>query len=183
MTAASQLYSLYGLQWPLADIANAAQTSIAMIYKYYGSQEGLAIAFLQHCEKSIQGEWEEPEEEFPNDPRNQIRSWIESKEIIATDADWSCFDLLRAAAFLLPYRGSRALAYIRKLKLQERNELAKRCKAAGFSDPKGLADKLMLIVEGAMAGNLIHGLNGPSIELPKAAEAMMAGHQPLKSAA
>src|SRR5258705_10040604 len=43
MTAAARLYSRYGIQLPLATIANEAQTNIETIQKYYGSHDGLII--------------------------------------------------------------------------------------------------------------------------------------------
>jgi AcrR family transcriptional regulator len=180
MDAAADLYMKIGIHVPLAAIANAAQTNVDTIVKYYGNWEGLVIEFLRRYETDIEV-WRDLEAEFPNDVDRQVRGWVEGVEALASDADWSSLNLQRAAAIVRNYPQCAVLPFIRKLKRQERNKLAEKCEAAGFSDPKGLADKLMLLAEGALASFLTHGLQGPAVELCKIADLIMAAHRKLAS--
>jgi AcrR family transcriptional regulator len=180
---AERLFGHHGIHLPLATIANAAHTNVDTILKYYGSWDGLVIAFLRSYATTIDLRWKEEEEEHPGDPAAQVHSWLEKEEGLASDSEFSCFELFRAAAFVRPHQHSRVSDYIRVLKLKELYKLAAKCEAAGFFEPEALAMKLMLLVNGAMAGNLLFGENGPAVELVKAAEPIMASHRAPPAAA
>lgn len=177
LAAAKNLFHWNGIHLPLEHIANAAETNVDTILKYYGSWQGLVIEFLRHNEKHNELRWREVEQEHRDDPGNQIRAWLDGEEATAVVGDWSDFDLLRAACYVRPRTSPRLTAYIRKVKQQQRNLLAQKCQAAGYRDPVALADKLMILVHGALAGNLIYGENGPGVELLKAADIMILAHQ------
>jgi len=175
MSAADDLFNRVGFQVELDTIADAAQTNTPTIFKHYGSREGLAHAYV--AQLSNQHGWETVEAESPDDARAQIFDWLKDTEALAVSGDWSCFQLERAAAFFLPFQKSRTLSLVRFLKKKQWKRLQLKCEKAGFANPKALATKLTLLVEGALACGVTYGEDGPPLELCKMAKLVIETHE------
>jgi len=63
---------------------------------------------------------------------------------------------------------------IEAFKVRQRDRLATLCGAAGASHPELLADALMLLIEGARVSRRCVGAGGPSANLVRTSEAVIA---------
>jgi hypothetical protein len=68
------------------------------------------------------------------------------------------------------------LAEIEKFWQAERRKIEKLCEQAKFRDPSGLADKLLLLVQGARNERNGYGYGGPSQKVGEAGDDLMVAH-------
>jgi hypothetical protein len=140
--------------------------------------EQLVSDFLKSLMKQADGTWKEIEQECPNDPETQLRSWVQQAE---TAADLSLQEahaqLSRAAVDLLgPDGKSPLLVEIERFWQEERRKVVKLCEQAKFRDPAGLADKLLLLVQGARNERNCYGFGGPGQKVAEAGDDLMVVH-------
>lgn len=176
-TAAKNLFRWHGINVSLEQIANLAQTNLKTVRKYFHNREGVVVDYLRSHEREVDIVWREAEHEHPDDIRGQIRYWLEVEEARAVEEDWRAIDLYRAAASAIPHNHPQIITYIRNLKVKELAKVAEKCEAAGYADPKELAQKLLLLVQGAAAVRLLLGPNGPGAVLCETAELSLAAHE------
>jgi AcrR family transcriptional regulator len=175
---AQTLFILYGVNVSTNLIALFAHTNVQTILRYFGTRDRLVSDFLKSRMDSIGRIWREWEREHPNDPERQLREWIFYIEMISSSSDSDTDDchLARAAVDLIRKDKSPLLAEVEAFWQAERKQISKLCEAAKFRDPSGLADKLILLVQGARNERTSYGYKGPSCKLPEAADDLMVAH-------
>jgi AcrR family transcriptional regulator len=172
------LFTRYGVNVAAISVAHYAHTNIAAVKKYFGTREQLVSDFLKSLMKQADGTWKEIEQECPNDPETQLRTWVQQAE---TAANFSLQEahaqLSRAAVDLLgPDGKSPLLVEIERFWQEERRKVVKLCEQAKFRDPAGLADKLLLLVQGARNERNCYGFGGPGQKVTEAGDDLMVVH-------
>ena len=175
--AAHRFFAAYGIGVSVAEIARLAETNEATVLNHYGSHEGLVQIYIDKLFKEEEGYWLERESEHPKNPEAQLRAWIRGIELESQEAFSASCQLARAAAHLYRFNGSDLLGQMRSARTRERDRIALLCKKAGFDDPSTLADKLVLLLDGARSDSNCFGYRGPYAQLCEAAGDLMATHR------
>jgi AcrR family transcriptional regulator len=179
---ATRLFIHAGVNVSLESIAHLAHTNVATIIKLFGTQERLVSDFVGSLIKEAERSWKEIEQEHPDDPEAQLRKWVYYAEFAA---DLSMQDpqaqLSRAAVDLISIISKNPmLTDIETLWQAERRRIVKLCEQARVRDPSGLADKLLLLVNGARNERNRYGYKGPSSKLSEAGDDLMVAHGALR---
>jgi AcrR family transcriptional regulator len=153
-------------------IAEAAGTNKMTLYRHFGSKDDLILEYLNYKGKKSDEIWIEIEAASPRDPVGQLYQFVEkaAKFIIADER--GC-DLVNAAVELTE-DGHPGLRVIEEFKIRQRDRLARLCGAAGASQPKLLADALVLLIEGARVSRRSIGADGPCANLVRTSEGVIA---------
>jgi AcrR family transcriptional regulator len=172
------LFGRHGVNVSINVIAHFAHTNIQTVFKYFGTRDRLVSDFLKMLMDGIGRNWREFEQEHPNDPERQLREWILYMEMISTDefGDSEECQLARASVNLIRAEKNPLLAQVEAFWQAERKQIARLCEAAKFRDPQGLADKLILLVQGARNERTAYGYKGPSRMLSEAGDDLMVVH-------
>jgi hypothetical protein len=128
--------------------------------------------------KQAEQSWKHIEQEHPNDPEAQLRRWIIYSE---SAADLSLQEehaqLARASVDLIGIETRNPLlSEIERFWQAERRKIEKLCEQAKFRDPAALADKLLLLVQGARNERKCYGYAGPSRMVGEAGDDLMVAH-------
>ena len=175
---ANRLFTLGGVKIPTALIADFAHTNVATVFKHFGTRERLVFDFLKSLMKQADLSWKEIEQDNPNDPEAQLRNWVLCAQFSADLCDQEAHaQLSRAAVDFLGFEEkSPLLGEIERFRQAERRKIVKLCEAARFRDPSGLADKLLLLVQGARNERNCYGFRGPSEKVGEAGDDLMVAH-------
>jgi len=175
---ADRLFTLWGVNISKEMIAHFAHTNVETIIKHFGTRERLVFDFLKSLMKQAERSWKQIEQEHPNDPEAQLRRWVLHAEFAADLSDQQEHaQLSRAAVDLIRLEGKNPLlSEIEKFWQAERREIVKLCEQAKFRDPSGLADKLLLLVQGARNERNCYGYGGPSRKVAEAGDDLMITH-------
>lgn len=179
VTSAQDLFHRHGIRGVGVDaIAEAAGTNKMTLYRHFGSKDDLIIEYLNYKGKKSDEIWAEIEAASPGDPVGQLRGFIRKAAKFIAEDERGC-DLANAAVELTE-EGHPALRVIEEFKVRQRDRLAGLCRAAGASRPDLLADALFLLMEGARVSRRSVGTVGPSANLVRTCEAVIAsfGIQP-----
>jgi AcrR family transcriptional regulator len=175
---ANRLFTFWGVNISSDMIAHYAHTNIDTIKKHFGTRDHLVFNFLQSLMKQAERSWREIEQEHPNDPEAQLRKWVLYSEFsadLSMQAEYS--QLSRAAVDLIGFDGKNPLlTEIENFWQAERRKIVKLCEQARFRDPPGLADKLLLLVQGARNERNCYGFGGPSQKIGEAGDDLMVAH-------
>jgi AcrR family transcriptional regulator len=175
--AARRCFPMYGVNYPLRGIAELAQTNEATLLGYYQSHGKLVQEYVEGLITNNEVLWREAEAEHPDDPEAQLRGWIEKIELMTEDAMDSVSELARAEAQLFRWDPSPLLRRVRAIRVRELNRLQRLCEKAKFDEPRSLAHKLMLLVDGARSNSNCFEFDGPHSHLSEAASDLMAAHR------
>jgi hypothetical protein len=175
---ADKLFTLAGVNISTGAIAYFAHSNVATIVKHFGTRERLVFDFLNSLMKDAELRWKEIEREYPNDPEAQLRKWVLDAQFAADPSDEATHaQLSRAAVDLIGIHGKDPLLTVIETFWQaERRKIAKLCEQAKFRDPPGLADKLLLLVQGARNERNGYGFGGPSRKVAEAGDDLMVAH-------
>ena len=175
---ADKLFTLAGVNISMDTIAIFAHTNVATIIKHFGTRERLVFDFLKSLMKQAEQSWSEIEQEHPKDPEAQLRTWVLYSEFsadLSRQTEYS--QLSRAAVDLIGFFNKNPLsAEIENFWQAERRKIAKLCEQARFRDPAALADKLLLLVQGARNERNGYGFGGPSRKVAEAGDDLMVAH-------
>jgi AcrR family transcriptional regulator len=172
------LFTSWGVNVSSVMIAHYAHSNVATIIKHFRTRERLVFDFLKSLMKNEELRWKEIEQECPNDPEAQLRRWVLDAESEADLSDQLPHELLsRAAVDLIGFEGKDPLlTEIENFWQAERRKIAKLCEQARFRDPAALADKLLLLVQGARNERNGYGFGGPSRKVGEAGDDLMVAH-------
>jgi AcrR family transcriptional regulator len=175
---ASRLFTLWGVNTSSALIAHFAHSNVATIIRHFGHRERLVFDFLKSLMKQAEQSWKRIEQEHPNDPEAQLRTWVLQSEFAADLSDQAEHaQLARAAVDLMGNEAKNPLLCdIERFWQAERRKIVKLCEQARFRDPSGLADKLLLLVQGARNERNCYGYGGPSQKVREAGDDLMVAH-------
>src|ERR1700686_573389 len=172
------LFTHFGVNAPTALIAHLAHTNLEPIRKHFGYRERLVSDFLQLLMKRAEQSWREIEHEHLNDPESQLRRWVLHSEFAADlSGQHEDAQLARAGVDLMGIEAKNPLlSEIERFWQAERRKIVKLCEQAKFRDPAALADKLLLVVQGARNERACYGYAGPSGRVGEAGDDLMVAH-------
>lgn len=175
-SAAELLFLHNGANVNLRLIAHFAGTQASVVIKYYGSLERLQANFVKSLCKQMDEDWQEAERSHPDDPEAQLRRWIWNVEVQSDDFQSAQWQLSRLAAQIAhPLKPPLELD-IDHYRQAERRKIANKCTQAKLCDPVDLADKIVLLIDGARNGRGCYGFGGPLQKLGLAADDLMVAH-------
>ncbi len=175
---ADMLFTRWGVNISTEMIAHYAHTNVETIKKHFGTRERLVFDFLRSLMKQAELSWKRIEQEHPNDPEAQLREWVLESEFAADPSvQGEHAQLSRAAVDLIGFfEKDPLLTEIEKFWQAERRKIVKLCEQAKFRDPAALADKLLLLVQGARNERNSYGFAGPSHKMAEAGDDLMVAH-------
>lgn len=145
------------------------------LYRAFASKDDLVAACLQESAREGRARLEALLEAAPLDPRLRLRLILNHySDVIACPEFRGCPMSNTAVEFPEPGHPGRVVAETCKTEL--RALLIELTRQLEVSDPEGLADGLVLIIEGAMASHHIYGSQGPSAAMVATAEALIDRH-------
>jgi AcrR family transcriptional regulator len=170
--AARDLFHKHGIRGIGVDaIAEAAGTNKMTLYRHFGSKDDLIIQCLRDGALEADAWWEQIASDHPSDPLAQLHAWVLGCAECVFDDD------LANAAVELAESDHPARRVIEEIKTDQRNRLAKLCRAAGIVQGDLLADTLSLLLEGARVSRQSVGVEGPSAKFVRMCEAIIASFQ------
>ena len=173
VACAQDLFHRHGIRGVgVETIAEAAGTNKMTLYRHFGSKDDLILEYLNYKSAKADELWVEIEAASPGDPVGQLHGYIgQVAKFIAWD-ERGCG--LANAAVELTEAGHPGLRVIEEFKVRQRDRLARLCEAAGASQPGLLADSIVLLIEGARVSRRSVGTEGPSANLLRTSEAVIA---------
>ncbi|MFS0722709.1 TetR/AcrR family transcriptional regulator [Paenibacillus sp. 1P07SE] len=133
------------------------------LYRHFPTKEDLIIAYLEAYDHMNWESFDEVLSKHSGAPQDQLLAFIEATiEILEPDHHRGCVFLNALAEFSNQEHPVHLLAleYNRALRLR----LTRLTRQAGIEDEQ-LADRLMLLINGAMASIPIYGFDGPAAQL------------------
>ncbi len=175
---ADMLFTRWGVNISTEMIAHYAHTNVETIKKHFGTRERLVFDFLRSLMKQAELSWKRIEQEHPNDPESQLRRWVLHSEFAANlSGQHEDAQLARAGVDLIGIEAKNPLlSEIERFWQAERRKIVKLCEQAKFRDPAALADKLLLLVQGARNERNSYGFAGPSHKMAEAGDDLMVAH-------
>ena len=177
LEASDKLFRLFGVvRVSLGAIAEEAHSNVETVIKHYGNYESLVSLFVKSQIRQAAEFWQEVEAKHPNDPEGRLRYWTFYEEG-RKDSLLGPEELLsRTAAELWMMRKTAFLVEIEDYWQSERRRVVKLCETAQFREPRDLADKLLLLVQGARNERGAYGYHAPSHMLHRAADDLLVAH-------
>ena len=150
------------------------ETGIAKmtLYRHFLSKDDLIVAYLEQVNRLMQEWMDESVKPHEGRPRDQLLDIFESlQKLVKSPQCYGCAFLIASAEFPeLDSPGHRvALAH----KQSVRARFKKLAEQAGASNPKNLADQLLLLMDGAFAAVRMFGPNNPGANVAEAAKALI----------
>jgi hypothetical protein len=176
---AYRLFTLWGVNISSELILHFAHSNIGTLKQHFGTRERLVFDFLKSLMKQAEQSWTEIEQEYPNDPEAQLRRWVLHSEF-AADLSYQHEQALLARATVdlmgIDSKKDPLLTEIEKFWQAERRKVLKLCEQSKFRDPSGLADKLLLLVQGTRNERNCYGYPGLSQKVGEAGDDLMVAH-------
>jgi len=143
------------------------------LYRNFASKDDLVVAFLEYRDGIYWQWWDHVMAAHPDDAARQISDLFASLTLrVSSLAYRGCPFINTSTEFPDPEHPARAICRANKRELRRRLlDLAQR---AGARDAQGLADQLLLLMEGAYASAQNFPARGPAPSLQGAAEALLA---------
>ena len=143
------------------------------LYRNFASKDDLVVAFLEYRDGIYWQWWDHVMAAHPDDAARQISDLFASlTRRVSSPAYRGCPFINTSTEFPDPEHPARAICRANKRELRRRLlDLAQR---AGARDAQGLADQLLLLMEGAYASAQNFPAHGPAPSLQGAAEALLA---------
>lgn len=145
------------------------------LYRAFASKDDLVAACLEESARERRAKLEALIDAAPDDPRQGLRLILDHySQMIACPEFRGCPMSNTAVEFPEPGHPGRVIAESCKTEL--RALLIDLTRQLGVRDPEGLADGLVLIIEGAMASHHIYGSQGPSAAMVATGEDLIERH-------
>lgn len=160
--ASDKLYRMAGIWVGMPAIAKEAHSNTETAIKFFGYGDELVCRFVRSLIEECQNYWKEAETEHPHDPEAQLRFWLFYEQERMTDGMRPEVLLSRTAVELRWPIDKGLLAEVAQYWQAERRRVVKLCQAAGLREPLELADKLLLLVQGARNERGAYGRLSPS---------------------
>jgi AcrR family transcriptional regulator len=176
LEAARNLFYRHGIRAVCVyAIAEAAGTNKMTLYRHFASKDELVAEYLRGLARSAARIWDVLAEKHPNDPRAQLREWVEIMSAHAGDPGMRGCALANAAVEL-PEKEHPARAVIEECKCEVHRNLARLCQEARLRDPELLADGLFVLQEGALVCAQSFTGKKPNFDLERMGKAMIEAH-------
>jgi AcrR family transcriptional regulator len=177
-TVATNLFYKHGIRAVGVDeIVNETGVTKPTLYRSFASKDELVATCLRREIAESIMRWDAVAERFPGDPLGQMRGIIRlMADDIASPTYRGC--ALINAAVEFPEAGHPVRQVTQDCKMALHSRFAEQARQLGVDDPQGLADGLVLVVEGASSSRHISGCQGPAASLVRTTEALIAAHLP-----
>jgi AcrR family transcriptional regulator len=174
LAVAARLFNEHGVRAVgMQQIVDETGLGKSLFYREFTSKDGLVAAWLRRGREQWAQAADMAVEPFGDDPEQQLLALISFvRESIRRDDFYGCIFYTTLSEFReIGHPGRQeAMAHLNGL----RERLERLAKAAEISDPRGLADTLMLIVGGVFVnGVAFGGAEGPGDHAVAAAEAII----------
>jgi AcrR family transcriptional regulator len=165
-----QGFRAVGIDTIIAEAGVAKMT----LYAHFPSKDDLIVAYLERAD--AEGwQWMEDATSGHETPRKKLIAIFDALgEKVNSDACLGCPVQATAAEFPDPDHPCHKVAVTNKEKV--RTHLHDLAKEAGLRDPDGLADQLMLLMDGAYASSRMYGPGNPARHVAAAARALIEAH-------
>lgn len=176
LSTASELFYREGARAVGVDeiVARAGATKPSL-YRAFESKDHLIAAYLEGQSAYAWSYFEKAAAEYPDNPREQILTYIDALSGRALKAGYRGCGLTNAA-LEYPDAGHPGRKVSVKHKEKVRDHLRDLTKTMGAKKPKKLADSLLLIIEGVFVTSQLFGPEGPAAAARGAAEALIDAH-------
>ena len=153
-------------------IVREAGVAKMTLYRYFPSKDGLIVAYLESANRSSWEWFEAAVAARQGDPRGQVLAVFEALEkLVRTPACHGCLFIVAASEFPEAETPGHRVALAHKLSVRARfREMARQ---AGASHPTLLADRLLLLMDGAFSAVRMFGLDNPGRRVGGAAAAAL----------
>jgi AcrR family transcriptional regulator len=173
LNTAADLFYREGIRAVGVDLV-VERTGVAKtsLYRHFPSKNDLIAAVLERDDQNYWAHWERITREAGQDPAAELSAhvrWI--AQYIDRPEFRGCAFLNAATEFPGADHPARIIALHHKAELRRR--LGALTRRVGVRDPDGLADQLVLLIEGAYANGQLRGKRGPVQALPGAAAALI----------
>jgi AcrR family transcriptional regulator len=157
----------------IIELAGVAKTSL---YRNFGSKDDLIVAYLERADEDY-WRWFDESIADAGSPRAKLVALFNATEKLATSpACLGCTFQVAAAEFPEPEHPAHRVSRAHKLEVLRRlRELAEE---AGADDPAGLAEQLMLIMDGAWAAARMLGPRSQAASAGAAARTLLDARLP-----
>lgn len=163
------------------EIVAQAGVTKPSLYRAYPSKDALVAACLTESAKDGRAALETVLAEAGECPEAQLRAVVRLYGRKMLDPGFrGCAMSNTAVEF--PEPGHPGRVVLEECKADLRGRLLCVARRMTMRDPEGLADGLILLIEGAMASHHIFGSQGPSAALIAAGDRLISAHLPIRSA-
>ncbi len=157
------------------EIVNETGVTKPTLYRSFASKDDLIVVCLQRQIEDSNARWEAVAERYADSPLAELRAHMEdfADEIAAPDYR-GCAATNAAVEFPDSAHPSRAITD--DCKAATRKRLGDLTRRLALRNPDGLADGLMLLIEGASSSRHTSGSQGPSATLVETAEMLIGAY-------
>jgi AcrR family transcriptional regulator len=159
----------------MRNIAQYAETNEAVVYRCFPSLDHVILSHLQRLAEISRNDWADLHGNDGLSPQQKLQLQLSAVQRMAVEAQVERDEWARMAAEITA-RFPLSQRFVRQHWQVERGQLAKLCEQAGYRDPKNLADKLFMLMEGARVGAECVGPDGPGTQLVTAADTLIRSH-------
>lgn len=154
------------------EIVSQAGVTKPSLYRAFASKDDLVAACLEQSGREARAALDAVVAEAPSDPTAQLRAIVQYFAAKMAQPDFrGCAMSNTAVEF--PEPGHPGRVVLEGCKTELRTRLGRLTRKLGVADPEGLADGLVLIIEGAMASHHIFGSQGPSAAMLATTDALI----------
>lgn len=175
LAAAGELFYERGFHAVGIDLViERAGVAKATLYRHFATKDDLVAAYLEAADAGFWAWFDRavPPEASPADAIGRLFDGV--AELATSPACLGCTFQVTAAEFPDRDHPGHAVALAHKDAVRRRiRDLAA---AAGAVDPEGLADELLLVMDGAFAATRMYGPDNPGRRAGAAARALVAAH-------
>ncbi|HEX8447145.1 MAG TPA: helix-turn-helix domain-containing protein [Sphingomonas sp.] len=157
------------------EIVNETGVTKPTLYRSFASKDDLVATCIRTQMEVVAANWDAIAARLPDDPLGQIRAIVAGFAAdIADPAFRGCPATNAAVEF--PEQDHPARHASQQCKAAMRDRLYTLARRLDIADPDGLADGLLLLIEGAAGSRHTSATQGPSQALVKSSEMLLAGH-------
>jgi AcrR family transcriptional regulator len=155
------------------EIVTRAGVTKPSLYRGFSSKDELAAAYLRDFDAAFWKRFDAAAAAHPDDPRAQIRAYLEGLAKRATKAGYRGCGLTNACVeYPEPGHPARLVAEANKRALRQR--LTEMAAQMGAAEPEVLGDGLLLLMEGAFVSSQLFGEGGPARSVAELADKLIA---------
>lgn len=178
LRTATELFYAEGVRAVGVDtIVQESGVAKTTLYRHFPSKDALVAAFLEERDRVFWDWFEGALRGLRGKPEERLRGLFAAYAEDIGRPDWpGCPFSNTASEFRDPDHPGRQVAAEHKRAVRAR--IAELAREAGAPDPGGLAEELVLLVDGAYAARQLMGSEGPSARLGAAADALIDARLP-----
>jgi AcrR family transcriptional regulator len=144
-----------------------------LLYREFASKDDLVVAYLERCQQEWTAIMEEATRPYADDPARQLVAMVRAVVRQVDAPDFRGCPFRTAHAQFPEHHPARkaSVRHVQNLQIQL-HRLAKR---AGARDPRALADRITLIIDGLYVDGAMLGPSGPATAAVSLAEELVRG--------